>query len=152
MVRIKLLEKILSSNSSNSSNGASSARMTGSGGSRQSGKMCKSASLDLSQSEAQMSQTAMQSTLVTESDEPNVFASILNEHFICNCCLELLRNPVTLICGHSFCQLCLADWYLISNNRRCPICRQEWFGIPKQNQALKSTIKKYILIMLISCV
>lgn len=78
------------------------------------------------------------------STNESVFSNILNENFICNCCLELLKNPITLLCGHSFCLLCLADWYLISSNRKCPICRQEWYGVPKQNQALKSTIKKLV--------
>lgn len=74
----------------------------------------------------------------------SIFSDILNENFVCNCCLETLRNPVTLLCGHSFCQLCLADWYLISSKKICPVCRQEWHGVPKVNQTLKTTIRKLI--------
>jgi hypothetical protein len=75
------------------------------------------------------------------SNEQSLFR-ILNDEFSCNCCLELLKRPVTLACGHSFCQLCLANWYLASLNSTCPSCRQEWKSMPKVNSKLKSSIEK----------
>lgn len=163
MVRIKLLEKILN-NSYNGGNGNNASRASKSvkspsshnaasnrnGQSTSAAATAAAAAAATIENEVNMrngctsrrfssvSGSGSSSALLNES----VFSGILNENFICNCCLEVLKNPCTLMCGHSFCQLCLADWYLISSNRRCPICRQEWFGVPKQNQALKATIKR----------
>ena len=52
-------------------------------------------------------------TATVESNNSEVLVSnarLLNEHLICNCCFEILNNPISLLCGHSFCQLCLANW------------------------------------------
>jgi hypothetical protein len=81
--------------------------------------------------------------LSTHSTEMSLIR-ILNDEFSCNCCLELLKRPVTLACGHSFCQLCLANWYLASLNHTCPSCRQEWKSLPKVNSKLKTSIEKLI--------
>ena len=69
---------------------------------------------------------------ITESDldyfviNLNSNLNFLNEHLVCNCCFGILNNPskildffifrgnflkiylfqVTLLCGHSFCQIC----------------------------------------------
>jgi hypothetical protein len=59
------------------------------------------------------------------------------DDYICTCCFEILYNPITLLCGHNICQLCLANWFLISSKRICPTCRQEWIGAPKANIVLK---------------
>ena len=40
----------------------------------------------------------------------------------CPVCLQLLANPVTLGCGHNFCQHCLYA-ALIKGYERCPVCR-----------------------------
>jgi hypothetical protein len=95
------------------------------------------------------SKSSKDSLLLDESDAASTHSStelslarILNDEFSCNCCLELLKRPVTLACGHSFCQLCLANWYLASLNNTCPSCRQEWKSLPKVNSKLKSSIEK----------
>ena len=59
------------------------------------------------------------------------------DNYTCTCCFEILYNPISLLCGHNFCQICLANWYLISSNRVCPLCRQEWMGAPKLNIVLQ---------------
>ena len=40
----------------------------------------------------------------------------------CPTCLNLLYQPITLLCGHSFCGVCLKSW-LRSGSRICPMCR-----------------------------
>lgn len=70
--------------------------------------------------------------------------NLINENLSCNCCFDILRYPVTLICGHTFCQLCLANWYMASESNKCPTCRQEWTKIPHVNCVLKSTIKAVV--------
>jgi hypothetical protein len=67
-----------------------------------------------------------------------------NEHLACSCCLEIFTDPLTLLCGHSFCQLCLANWVIASNNKTCPTCRQFWNGVPKINIALKTTVTNLV--------
>lgn len=40
----------------------------------------------------------------------------------CLICLELLCEPVTTICGHTFCRYCLIQY--LSTKPQCPICRK----------------------------
>jgi len=43
----------------------------------------------------------------------------------CSTCLNLLYQPITLLCGHSFCCACIKSWLrtLTAGNRICPMCR-----------------------------
>lgn len=59
----------------------------------------------------------------------------------CSCCFELMVEPTTLNCGHSFCRFCLAQWWHASRHSTCPECRQPWSGFPKVNIVLRKTIK-----------
>ena len=45
------------------------------------------------------------------------------EEFTCNVCKELMYEPVTTLCGHSFCRSCLIGWMDWKNKRFCPSCR-----------------------------
>ncbi|XP_048343253.1 zinc finger protein RFP-like [Sphaerodactylus townsendi] len=46
-------------------------------------------------------------------------------HAKCPLCLEYFKNPVTLDCGHNFCQACLAQCWGESNKAAsCPQCRE----------------------------
>ncbi|KAB0347495.1 hypothetical protein FD754_012352 [Muntiacus muntjak] len=52
----------------------------------------------------------------------------LQEEVTCPICLELLTEPLTLDCGHSFCQICLTANSKESvagqeEERKCPMCR-----------------------------
>ncbi|KAL0213723.1 hypothetical protein P9112_005907 [Eukaryota sp. TZLM1-RC] len=41
--------------------------------------------------------------------------------FNCSCCLGLLKSPVSLSCGHSFCKSCIESW--CKDHKNCPSCR-----------------------------
>nr|CAI9692009.1 unnamed protein product [Rangifer tarandus platyrhynchus] len=52
----------------------------------------------------------------------------LQEEVTCPICLELLTEPLSLDCGHSFCQACITANNMVSmsgqnEERRCPVCR-----------------------------
>uniref|UniRef100_A0A8C5K4U9 Bifunctional apoptosis regulator n=1 Tax=Jaculus jaculus TaxID=51337 RepID=A0A8C5K4U9_JACJA len=57
--------------------------------------------------------------------------------FSCHCCCDILVNPTTLNCGHSFCRHCLALWWVSSKKTECPECREKWEGFPKVNILLR---------------
>uniref|UniRef100_A0A672KVB1 Tripartite motif-containing protein 16-like n=1 Tax=Sinocyclocheilus grahami TaxID=75366 RepID=A0A672KVB1_SINGR len=53
--------------------------------------------------------------------------SISEEQFICPLCLDLLNDPVTIPCGHSYCMSCITDCWDQEDQKRvysCPQCRQ----------------------------
>ncbi|KAM8933721.1 bifunctional apoptosis regulator isoform 2-T2 [Pelodytes ibericus] len=62
--------------------------------------------------------------------------------FSCHCCYDILVNPTTLNCGHSFCRHCLALWWVSSKKTECPECREKWEGFPKVNILLRDVIEK----------
>jgi len=41
----------------------------------------------------------------------------------CSVCTDLLQDPVTLNCGHSFCRQCILDVANVGNSL-CPFCRK----------------------------
>lgn len=65
-----------------------------------------------------------------------------SDDVLCVVCAEILVEPCSLHCGHSFCQLCLAT--LWKSHRRksplylyCPVCRQPWVNFPGINIQLR---------------
>ncbi|XP_033755449.1 bifunctional apoptosis regulator-like [Pecten maximus] len=59
----------------------------------------------------------------------------------CGCCFELLVEPTTLVCGHTFCRHCLAKWTVTSGRRLCPTCKSEWRGSPKVNIMIRNMLE-----------
>ncbi|XP_068850433.1 tripartite motif-containing protein 26 [Capricornis sumatraensis] len=49
----------------------------------------------------------------------------LEEEVTCSICLDYLRDPVTIDCGHVFCRSCTADILPVSGGRpACPLCKK----------------------------
>lgn len=50
------------------------------------------------------------------------------EHYKCAICVQLLHNPITIMCQHTFCRSCLTE-NVCKGNKKCPIC-QKSFCLP----------------------
>lgn len=77
-----------------------------------------------------------------EEDHKENEQQSLMEEFTCVICAQMLVDPMTLHCGHSFCQLCLVQMW---NNKQkvdptrlqCPVCREHWQNFPGVNIQLR---------------
>ncbi|KAM8880930.1 tripartite motif-containing protein 16-like [Synchiropus picturatus] len=52
------------------------------------------------------------------------------ECFTCSICLDILDEPVTLHCGHSFCKICVEGSWNDKNIYKCPHCRKTFSPRP----------------------
>ncbi|XP_048189274.1 bifunctional apoptosis regulator isoform X2 [Perognathus longimembris pacificus] len=77
--------------------------------------------------------TGLEKDTTAHSLRPQISVS----EFSCHCCYDILVNPTTLNCGHSFCRHCLALWWVSSKKTECPECREKWEGYPKVNILLR---------------
>ncbi|XP_051557126.1 E3 ubiquitin/ISG15 ligase TRIM25-like isoform X2 [Myxocyprinus asiaticus] len=60
-------------------------------------------------------------------------ASISEGQFSCPVCLDLLKDPVTIPCGHSYCMSCITDCWDQDDQKgvcSCPQCRQTFTPRP----------------------
>uniref|UniRef100_A0A671QPT8 E3 ubiquitin/ISG15 ligase TRIM25-like n=1 Tax=Sinocyclocheilus anshuiensis TaxID=1608454 RepID=A0A671QPT8_9TELE len=77
--------------------------------------------------------------MAESSDDQNLFN--------CPICLHLLNNPVTTICGHSFCMDCLNEFWDRDNQKgvySCPQCRQTFSPRPalSKNTVLAEVVER----------
>ncbi|XP_057704920.1 E3 ubiquitin-protein ligase TRIM39-like [Corythoichthys intestinalis] len=65
-------------------------------------------------------------------------AEHLEDHIKCPTCLDIFKDPVILLCSHSFCRVCLQQWK-DKGERSCPLCRTEFSSMdPPLNLALRN--------------
>lgn len=58
---------------------------------------------------------------------------------LCNICVELMFEPFTLDCGHSFCYSCLDEW--LQQHRSCPECRLAVKRIPNPSWTIRNIVR-----------
>ncbi|XP_060762625.1 tripartite motif-containing protein 16-like [Neoarius graeffei] len=73
--------------------------------------------------------------------------SVDQDQFLCSVCLDLLKDPVAIPCGHSFCKECINDWWDQDDKRgvyRCPQCRDIFTPrlVLRRNNMLAEVVEK----------
>ncbi|KAI5094575.1 finTRIM family, member 14 [Silurus meridionalis] len=73
--------------------------------------------------------------------------SVDQDQFICPVCLDLLKDPVTVPCGHSFCKVCINGCWDQEDQKSvysCPQCRDIFIARPVlcKNSMLAEVVEK----------
>ncbi|XP_036437250.1 tripartite motif-containing protein 16-like isoform X2 [Colossoma macropomum] len=73
--------------------------------------------------------------------------SVDQDQFSCPVCLDLLKDPVTIPCGHSFCMVCINGCWNQDDQRgvySCPQCRETFTLRPvlRRNNMLAEVVEK----------
>ncbi|XP_045567677.1 tripartite motif-containing protein 16 [Salmo salar] len=69
------------------------------------------------------------------------------DQFCCSVCLDLLKEPVTIPCGHSYCRSCIEDCWdkdVLKGVYSCPQCRETFTPRPnlRKNNMLADMVEK----------
>lgn len=73
--------------------------------------------------------------------------SRLEQDLSCSICRGLLNDPVVLSCSHSFCEVCLQNWWDQSWEKTCPLCKRvcerRYTDSPLRSLALKNVVETF---------
>ncbi|XP_008318912.1 tripartite motif-containing protein 35-like [Cynoglossus semilaevis] len=65
--------------------------------------------------------------------------SVSDENLSCPVCHDIFNDPVVLLCSHSFCRVCLSNWWKGKSVFECPCCKTKSpNNNPPRNLALKN--------------
>ncbi len=86
-------------------------------------------------------------SLYSSSKMAEARISVDQKEFMCAVCLDLLKDPVTIQCGHSYCKSCITGCWNQEDQMRvysCPQCRQTFCPRPAlaRNTMLAEVVEK----------
>ncbi|KAK7938410.1 hypothetical protein WMY93_001736 [Mugilogobius chulae] len=61
----------------------------------------------------------------------------------CSICYDLYKDPVVLSCSHSFCKVCLENWWKDKPIKTCPVCKKTSSNDPPLNLVLKNLVQTF---------
>uniref|UniRef100_A0A3B1K449 Tripartite motif-containing protein 16-like n=1 Tax=Astyanax mexicanus TaxID=7994 RepID=A0A3B1K449_ASTMX len=72
---------------------------------------------------------------------------VVQDEFSCSVCLDLLKDPVAIPCGHSFCMVCINGFWDQEDQKKiysCPHCRHTFTSRPvvSKNTMLAEVVEK----------
>jgi len=56
--------------------------------------------------------------------------NLSEEQVHCSICLDVFTNPVSIPCGHNFCQSCILGYWRTSPSYQCPMCKKTFAKRP----------------------
>ncbi|XP_039996558.1 E3 ubiquitin-protein ligase TRIM39-like isoform X3 [Xiphias gladius] len=56
--------------------------------------------------------------------------NLSEEQVHCSICLDVFTNPVSISCGHNFCQSCILGYWKTSPLYQCPMCKKSFHKRP----------------------
>ncbi|XP_069024100.1 E3 ubiquitin/ISG15 ligase TRIM25-like isoform X2 [Embiotoca jacksoni] len=72
--------------------------------------------------------------------------SVTESQFRCPICLDILKDPVSIPCGHTYCMACISDYWdqADSGQLSCPQCRETFSPRPvlRRNTVLAEVVDK----------
>ncbi|XP_041650745.1 E3 ubiquitin-protein ligase TRIM21-like [Cheilinus undulatus] len=70
---------------------------------------------------------------------------LTEDQFLCSICLKVFTDPVTLSCGHNFCQNCITEHWDSNVSCQCPNCKEMFSTRPqlKINTFIKETSAQF---------
>ncbi|KAL1270480.1 hypothetical protein QQF64_029496 [Cirrhinus molitorella] len=71
----------------------------------------------------------------------------ITRHLQCPICKNLLTDPVSTTCGHTFCRCCL-DKHISMTEPQCPLCQEPVSTKPSVNEAIEALLKEFHMIQL----
>jgi len=77
-----------------------------------------------------------------EEDGPELESLDDAKLYTCVVCMDIFYEPVTLLCGHSYCFTCLYRMERANRKSECPVCREKWTIWPRTNCVLSEIIKQ----------
>lgn len=73
-------------------------------------------------------------------------ASQSEDDLCCPICQDIYREPVILLCSHSFCQDCVQRWWSDKPLMNCPVCKTRSLQKdPPRNLALRNLCETFLL-------
>uniref|UniRef100_A0A673IGS8 Uncharacterized protein n=1 Tax=Sinocyclocheilus rhinocerous TaxID=307959 RepID=A0A673IGS8_9TELE len=67
---------------------------------------------------------------------------VISRHLHCPICKNLLTDPVSTTCGHTFCKGCL-DKHISITELQCPLCQEPVTTKPSINEAIEALLREF---------